>query len=214
MNSAVHPHVALLFPSQYAAAAAVLGRAFVDDPLFLAIIGNVGDVRVRAIRMARLFGVILAEQRHSGQPVLGVLHDDRVGAAAIIEQVERPSSSAATAISALTLMPELIRAAGVTGLVRAISTLATLLKHRPAEPHIYLNVLGVEPEFQRRHFGVALLEYLRAQAALRPDLAGVYLETATEANVAYYSHVGYRVIGEIRPLGVRLWRMLQPRTAL
>ena len=56
---------------------------------------------------------------------------------------------------------------------------------------------------------VAILDYLRAQVALRSDLLGVYLETATEANVAYYSHVGYRVIGEIYPLGVRMWRMLQ-----
>jgi ribosomal protein S18 acetylase RimI-like enzyme len=143
--------------------------------------------------------------------VLGVLHDNRVGAAAIIEQVVRPASSAATVIEGLTMMLGLVRAAGCGGLVRAISTLAMLLKHRPAEPHIYLNVLGVAPDLQRRHFGVALLEYLRAQAALRPDLAGVYLETATETNVAYYSHVGYRVIGEIRPLGVRVWRMLQPR---
>ena len=31
---------------------------------------------------------------------------------------------------------------------------------------------------------------------MRDDLAGVYLETATEANVAYYTHVGYQVIGE------------------
>jgi ribosomal protein S18 acetylase RimI-like enzyme len=214
MDGPRYPNVALLFPSQHAEAAAMLARAFVDDPLFLAIIGNVGDARARAARLALLFGVILAEQHHSGQPVVGVLHDGRVGAAAIIEQVAQPSSSAATAIHALTLMPSLVRPAGFSGLVRALSTLATLLKHRPAEPHIYLNVLGVEPDLQRRHFGVALLDYLRAQAAMRPDLAGVYLETATEANVAYYSHVGYRVIGEIRPLGVHLWRMLQPRTAL
>ncbi len=202
----------MLFPPLYAQAAAMLGRAFVDDPLFLAIVGDVADARQRAARMSLLFGAILAEQSHAGQPVLGVLHDRRVGAAAIIEQVERPSTSAATAIHALTLMPDLIRAAGVGGLVRAISTLNTLLKHRPAEPHIYLNVLGVEPDLQRRHFGGAILDYLSAQATLRSDLAGVYLETATEANVAYYSHFGYRIIGEIRPLGVRLWRMLQPRT--
>jgi ribosomal protein S18 acetylase RimI-like enzyme len=213
MDSDGHPQVTLLFPTQHAEAATVLGRAFVDDPLIRAIIGEVGDAGVRAKRMALLFGVILAEHCHAGQPVLGVLHEQRVGAAAIIEQVERPSSSAATVIHGLTLMPDLIRAAGVSGLVRAISTLDTLLKHRPPEPHIYLNVLGVEPSYQRRHFGVALLDYLRAQATMRPDLAGVYLETATEANVAYYSHVGYRVIGEIRPLGVRVWRMLQPRTA-
>ena len=215
MDSAGHPKIALLFPGQHADAAAVLGRAFVNDPLIRAIIGGGGlsDAGECARRMALLFGVILAEQCHSGHPVLGVIHEGRVAAAAIIEQVERPSSSAATVIRGLTLMPDLVRAGGFSGVLRAISTLDTLLKHRPAESHIYLNVLGVEPDLQRRHFGVALLDYLRAQTAMRPDLAGVYLETATEANVAYYSHVGYRVIGEIRPLGVRVWRMLQPRTA-
>jgi len=212
MDSTGHPKVALLFPGQHAEAAAVLGRAFIDDPLISAIIGGVTDAGARAERMARLFSVILAEQCHSGQPVLGVIDDRRVGAVAIIEQVERPSSSAATIVRGLSMMPEMIRAAGFSGLLRAISTLDTLLKNRPAEPHIYLNVLGVEPDLQRRHFGVALLDYLRDQAAMRPDLAGVYLETATEANVAYYTHVGYQVIGEIRPLGVRVWRMLQPRT--
>jgi len=213
MNTREHPRIALLFPAQHAEAAAVLGRAFANDPLISAIIGNVSDAGVRASRMAHLFTVILTEQCHSGQPVFGVIHDGRVGAAAIIEQVERPSSSAATVIRGLTLMPELVRAAGFGGVLRAVSTLDTLLKHRPAEPHIYLNVLGVEPDLQRRHYGVALLDYLRDQAAIRSDLAGVYLETATEANVAYYSHVGYQVIGEIRPLGVRVWRMLQPRLA-
>ena len=212
MDSAGLPGVALLFPHQHREAATVLGRAFVDDPLICAIVGGVIDSGERALRMGRLFGVILAEQRHSGQPVLGVLHEGRVGAAAIIEQAERPSSSAATVLHGLTLIPELIRAAGYGGVVRAISTLDTLVRNRPAEPHIYLNVLGVEPDLQRRHFGVALLDYLRAQAAMRSNLAGVYLETATEANVAYYTRFGYRVIGEIRPLGVRMWRMLQPRT--
>jgi ribosomal protein S18 acetylase RimI-like enzyme len=88
-----------------------------------------------------------------------------------------------------------------------------LLRNRPTQPHLYLYVLGVEPELQRRHFGVTLLDYLRDQVSLRPELTGVYLETATESNVAYYSHVGYQVIGELRPLGVRVWRMLQPRAA-
>jgi len=212
MHSARYPDVALLFREQHPAAAELLGRAFVDDPLIRAIIGDAIDVAERARRMALLFNVILAEQSHTGQPVIGALHDNRIAAAAIIEQVARPSSSAATVLRGLTLMPRLLRAGGFGGIARAVSTLDLLLKHRPLEPHIYLNVLGVEPELQRRHFGVALLDYLRAQAALRPDLAGVYLETATEANVAYYSHVGYRVIGEIRPLGVRVWRMLQPRS--
>ena len=211
MNSTDRPQAALLFPPLHLDAARMLGRAFLDDPLICAIIGEVSDRAEHAARMTRLFGVILADQCHSGQPVLGVMHEGRVAAAAIIEQVNRPLSTAANIVHGLTQLPELLRACGGRGLLRAISTLDTLVRNRPVQTHIYLNVLGVEPELQGRHFGVALLDYLRDQATLRPDLAGVYLETAKEANVAYYSHVGYQVIGEIRPLGVRVWRMFQPR---
>jgi ribosomal protein S18 acetylase RimI-like enzyme len=211
MNSTDRPHIALLFPPLHLEAARMLSRAFIDDPLINAVIGDVSDRVERAARMARLFGVILADQCHSGQPVLGVMHEGRVAATAIIEQVNRPLSAAANMVHGLAQLPELLRACGGRGLLRAISTLDTLVRNRPVQTHIYLNVLGVEPELQGRHFGVALLDYLRDQAALRPDLTGVYLETAKEANVAYYSHLGYQTIGEIRPLGVRVWRMLQPR---
>ncbi|MEA2679092.1 MAG: hypothetical protein QOK03_814 [Candidatus Binataceae bacterium] len=213
MNSTDRPHIALLFPPLHLEAARMLSRAFIDDPLINAVIGDVSDRVERAARMARLFGVILADQCHSGQPVLGVMHEGRVAATAIIEQVNRPLSAAANMVHGLAQLPELFRACGGRGVFRAISTLDTLVRNRPVQTHIYLNVLGVEPELQGRHFGVALLDYLRDQAALRPDLAGVYLETAKEANVAYYSHLGYETISEIRPLGVRVWRMLQPRTA-
>ena len=211
MNSTDRPNIALLFPPLHLEAARMLSRAFIDDPLINAVIGDVSDRVERAARMARLFGVILADQCHSGQPVLGVMHEGRVAAAAIIEQVNRPLSAAANMVHGLAQLPELFRACGGRGVFRAISTLDTLVRNRPVQTHIYLNVLGVEPELQGRHFGVALLDYLRDQAALRPDLTGVYLETAKEANVAYYSHLGYETISEIRPLGVRVWRMLQPR---
>jgi ribosomal protein S18 acetylase RimI-like enzyme len=156
--------------------------------------------------------VVLRGHRHEGQPVVGVMHQARVAGAAIIEHVAHPPSvMMAAVVGGLPTLPALARAAGLGGVVRALSVLDTIARHRPPEPHLYLNILGVEPALQRRHFGVAILDYLHAQVALRSDLLGVYLETATEANVAYYCHVGYRVIGEIYPLGVRMWRMLQPR---
>jgi ribosomal protein S18 acetylase RimI-like enzyme len=205
------PQVAILFPQQDAEAAAVLGRAFVDDPLIKAILPPIEDAGERARRMGQLFAVALASQRHDSQPLMGVLHEGRVGAAAIIEQVKQPPSLASMVLHELALLPALVRAGGFGGVRRAVAVLDVLSRNRPPAPHLYLNVLGVEPALQRRHFGVALLDWLRDQAAIRPDLLGVYLETATEANVAYYSHVGYRVTGEIHPLGVRMWQMLQPR---
>jgi hypothetical protein len=204
------PQVAILFPGQDADAAAMLGRAFVDDPLIRAILPPIEDSAERARRMGQMFAVALASQRSGGQPLVGVLHEGQVGAAAIIE-VARPPAIASIVLHGLALLPGLARAGGPGGIRRAISALDVLSRNRPSQPHLYLNVLGVEPALQRRHFGVALLDWLRDQTALRSDLIGVYLETATEANVGYYSHVGYRVTGEIYPLGVRMWQMLQPR---
>jgi ribosomal protein S18 acetylase RimI-like enzyme len=206
------PRVALLFPGQHAQAAAVLGRAFADDPLLLAIVGPTADSAERARRMTAVFASVLRDHRAHGQPVWGVLDSDQVAAAAVVEQVARPPSALSTAIGGLPAIPALLKAIGWSGLMRALSALDTLTRNRPPEPHLYLNILGVEPRMQRRHCGGAILDYLREQAAARSVLAGVYLETATEANVAYYTRFGYRVIGEIHPLGVRMWRMLQPRS--
>ena len=206
-----NPQVAILFPDQDEQAAGVLGRAFVDDPLIKAILPPIDDSAERARRMSQLFAVALASQRAGGQPVLGVLHEGRVAATAIIEQAPKPPSTVSIVLHGIGLIPALVQAGGVGGVRRAVVALDTLSRNRPPRAHLYLNVLGVEPILQRRHFGVALLDWLANQSALRSDLIGVYLETATEANVAYYSNRGYRVTGEIYPLGVRMWQMLQPR---
>jgi len=139
-----------------------------------------------------------------------VVENDNVVAAAVIEGVVSPSVSE-TVLSGLRGAPRILSALGWGGLIRSIQMADFLFKHRPAEPHIYLNLLGVDPDYQRRHFGIALLDHLRELAGVRSNLAGVYLETATEANVAYYTRAGYEVLGEIFPLGVRMWRMMQPR---
>lgn len=206
------PKAALLFPAQDRTAGWMLGRAFVDDPLLRAIVGD-EPVHNRAQRMGRLFGVILRSHRRDGQPVLGVINQGRVAGAAIIEQVERPAGGWATAVAGLAFVPAMIKAIGLGGVHRAMTVVDELARSRPPEPHVYLTILGVEPALQGRHYGVVLLDYLREQAALRQDLVGVYLETATAANVAYYTKAGYEMIGEIAPLGVRVWRMLQRRGA-
>jgi ribosomal protein S18 acetylase RimI-like enzyme len=205
-----NPKVAILFPNQDAEAAAVLGRAFVDDALIKAILPPIENPAERALRMGQMFAVALASQRRDGQPVAGVLHEGRVGAAAILEHVGKPPSLASIVLHGLVLVPAMARVGGIGGMRRAVGVLDILSRNRPAKPHLYLNVLGVEPALQGRHFGVALLDWLREQAAMKSDLVGVYLETATEANVGYYSHAGYRVTGEIHPLGVHMWQMLQP----
>ncbi len=204
------PRVSLVFPEHYADAAAVLSRAFVDDPLNIAVSPEPKEPEQRARRLTGLFATAISVHRAAGQPVFGVFEGGRLVAAAVVEGTTHPPAYV-TVLQGLVTLPTLIRAVGLDGTWRAIKLVDTLARNHPAQPHLYLNILGVEPSFQGRHCGVALLDHLRDLVTARTDLAGVYLETAKEANVAYYSRNGYEVIGEFYPLSVRCWRMFQPR---
>ncbi len=208
------PRVSVLFPDQFDEAAVALGRAFVRDPAMMAILPEsvASTPADRIPRITDVFRSALAIQRREGEPVLGVIDDGRVAGAAVI------ASGGVTSVWLLLAMglpniPRMVKAAGWGGMNRAMQLMDTLGRNHPPERHIYLNFLGVDPDHQGKHYGIALLDALRELAAQRTDMAGVYLETATEANVAYYSAHGYRIIGEIYPLGVRFWRMFQPKGA-
>lgn len=76
----------------------------------------------------------------------------------------------------------------------------------PHEEHWYLMVLGTDPHFQRRGVGRALLEPTLARA----DEIGLpaYLETQTEANLAYYRRFGFEVVDSFTVGGCPpLWQM-------
>ena len=207
------PHVSLVFPEHDADAAAVLSRAFVADPLIVAISPEPKEPEERGRRLTGLFATAIRAHRAAGQPVFGVFDDGRLVAGAVVEGTTHPAA-AATIFNGLMTLPTMVRAVGWDGAWRAIKLVDMLARNHPPKPHLYLNILGVEPAFQGRHGGVAILDHLRDLVTARSDLAGVYLETATETNVAYYSRNGYEVIGEFSPLGVRMWRMFQPRRAV
>ena len=82
------PYVTALYPEQDDQAAKSLGRAFINDPTFKAIIPDITDPVERATHLADLFRGMLAIERRSGQPVFGVIDDNgRVVAAALTERV-------------------------------------------------------------------------------------------------------------------------------
>jgi GNAT superfamily N-acetyltransferase len=68
---------------------------------------------------------------------------------------------------------------------------AAFTANTPPEPHWYLAMIATHPDWQRRGVGAALMEVVFAEA----DQAGLgcYLETETEANVAYYRLHGFEV---------------------
>jgi GNAT superfamily N-acetyltransferase len=81
------------------------------------------------------------------------------------------------------------------------------------EPHWYLILLGVDPDFQGRGIGRGLLQPVLARA----DAAGApcYLETQTESNVRFYEKLGFRVAhhGEVPGHALTMWSMVRDASA-
>jgi GNAT superfamily N-acetyltransferase len=90
---------------------------------------------------------------------------------------------------------------GVLGVVIA--------EHTPPEPHWYLNVLATHPDWQRQGLGAAVIGPI-GEVCRRDGLA-LYLETESVANVAYYSHLGFRVRSEwdVALDGPHMWGMIR-----
>jgi GNAT superfamily N-acetyltransferase len=90
---------------------------------------------------------------------------------------------------------------------RVLRGLATVeRKHASMAPHMYLAVLGVEPERQ----GLGLGSQLLRPGLELCDAEGLpaYLETGKERNLAFYGRHGFDVIDQIvLPGGPPLWFM-------
>jgi ribosomal protein S18 acetylase RimI-like enzyme len=71
---------------------------------------------------------------------------------------------------------------------------AAFTANTPPEPHWYLAMLATHPDWQRRGVGAALMAPAIAEADAHG--LGCYLETESEANVAYYRRHGFEVCTE------------------
>jgi GNAT superfamily N-acetyltransferase len=89
-------------------------------------------------------------------------------------------------------------------LPRVLRGLGQVEARHPSERHLYLAVLGVDPDLQGTGVGSRLI---------RPGLdlcdregLPAYLETGRERNLAFYGRHGFRVLDELRlPAGPPVW---------
>jgi GNAT superfamily N-acetyltransferase len=82
--------------------------------------------------------------------------------------------------------------------------LAGVERRHPHDRHLYLSVLGVDPDREGAGVGSALL----APGLGLCDQEGppAYLETGKERNIAFYARHGFRVIGHLTlPEGPPVW---------
>jgi len=181
--------------------AAVLGRAFQDDPVMSWIIPD-GQLRER--RLPLLYAAVLRRYylRHAATEVVA---DGRVLGCAIWAP---PSHWLPSNWQQLTALPGLARALS-SRIGRASVVSAQMARVHPQQPHWYLSGIGTDPPDQ----GTGVASQLMAARLTRCDAAGLpaYLESGRESNIAFYERFGFEVTREIRIErgGPALWPMIR-----
>jgi ribosomal protein S18 acetylase RimI-like enzyme len=180
--------------------AKLLARAFVDNPLVVAVVGETEKRRYRS----GLYGMRSLLETAEGQAAVLVVR------AAGETRPRGVLVGVAPGRYPLPPPPFLTQLQTVLGqgprIVGRWSRVYDRLQEvHPVVPHWYLGTLGVDPDSQRQGYGAALLTHwlLSVDEAGQPS----YLETDRERNVAFYARAGFEVSDEISVLGARVWCM-------
>lgn len=197
-------HPLSLQAEYYAAAAAVLARAFEDDPAILVILkGFSVEERINVLTVA--FEANLQRCGSQAAP-LAINNEAELAGVAMIHRPNKFPPPLAAQLGVFWAGFKTVRSLSV--MARWAWLLSTLGKHHPQEPHYYLELLGVEPTQQGLGFGSRLLQQLTGQADA--EGVGCYLETTKPRNVPFYQRFGFQVTKELDVIGVHVWLMWRP----
>lgn len=177
----------------------VLARAYVTNPLHVAVFGpgaldrNELFFREGLAVMKGPKVVAFDDSRPHGSRVVGFIH-----------WVRSPRCQPGV-LQKLRLVPVMIGGLGLTPALAVTRWLSTWARHEPPGAHLHLGPIAVDPSSQGRGIGWLLMELYRAELE-RAAVAG-YLETDRAENTGFYGRFGFEIVREVAVLGVRNYLM-------
>jgi len=190
-------------PARRPAMATTLARAFHDDPVFTWVLR--ADQR-RGRMLERGFELFLRK--------LWMEQEETYTTAAVagVAVWELPGRWKVTPAQQVRLAPAMVRIFG-RHLPRVLRALAVLERGHPTEPHYYLAFLGVDPRWQGRGLGGALLAPILETCDRESTPA--FLEASSPRNRALYERHGFAAteeftLGRSAPPQWRMWREPRP----
>jgi len=182
----------------------VLCDAFAGYPVMRHVLGDTAEA---GPRLERLIGLFVMARALRGEPMFGIGPTGQLMAAAIVSYPGRGMTP-----------PEFGRLRDAVFTELGTDTLARYEAYGEAtrpfempEPHIHLNMIGVRRHRHGTGLGRLLIEEVHRLSAADPDSTGVTLTTENPANVPFYEHLGYRIIGHARVApGLETWGFFRP----
>ncbi len=190
-----------------AAVVEILATSFHDYPVMRFVLSDAGQEYDRHLRA--LIGFFADARFLREWPVLGVRRGAELVAVALVSEpvyVSRPPALK-------TVYERLHDSIGAAALAQMNRYERGSSVHKPEEPHYFLGMIGVLPDFQAQGYGRALLDHLHDMSRTDPESRGVCLSTEDPGNVPYYERVGYRVVGEADVGDIHSWCMFRPDDA-
>ncbi|NJD59455.1 MAG: hypothetical protein C3F13_08980 [Anaerolineales bacterium] len=189
----------------YRQAAQVLGRAFMSDPVSLAVYKDLSPERM----LQALINDFRAEIRiclHRAYPIQVSEGSNLLGVAVIYPPGRYPLPR----LAQWWLLVQSFVENGFYDIRDWTSWLGKVEHYHPREPHYYLAYIGVHPECQGRGVGSAMLQHLVDKAD--QDQVGCHLENANPRNLPIYERFGFQISRQIELIGLSTWLMWRSPT--
>jgi hypothetical protein len=189
-----------LRPAEFREAARILGRGMSDNPANLQVF-RMAEKQRRCRALTRFF-----------EPVLQGLHKRGVVLGAYLESTmagvcgaARPGLCQPSALEKLRLAPVAVNGNPICTTMRMMKRTVDWASRDLQVPHWHLGPVAVDPPFQHRGIGSAMM----ACFCTSIDAAGAmaYLETDKLENVSFYQRFRFLVIAEAEVLSVPNWFM-------
>ncbi|HEV2924279.1 MAG TPA: GNAT family N-acetyltransferase [Solirubrobacteraceae bacterium] len=187
-------------PGERLAMAGVLARAFHDDPAFSWVL-RADPRRMKILEQGfELFLRRIWLEQEETYTTAGTV---------AVAVWERPGEWKVPLGRQLRMLPAMVKVFS-RHLPRVLRALTVLERKHPREPHYYLAFIGVEPEWQGRGLGAAVLAPVLKRCD--DERMPAFLEASTPRNRGLYERHGFSVTEEFRlghgaPPQWRMWRV-------
>lgn len=179
-------------------AAGLLGRAYRDNLLTFALLGDDPELRLRVTE-----GIMQIRIESMERLPLAARRDGRIVGACGFE----PPGGSNMSPENQRRMVETLSLGGPDVLSKAQAMRAEWAGLAPSERHWHLGPVGVEPGLQGKGIGSIMVERFCGWMDAEGEMA--YLETEHEENVRLYEKFGFVIVDQAPVLGIPMWRMIR-----